>query len=282
MEQFCDLHTHSYYSDGTYSPAQLIEEAERVNLGAIALCDHNSVAGLPEFTEAAKGKHVEAIPGIEITTEYRETELHILGLQIAPSHYDRITAMMEDLLIRKERSEQALIQALNREGMDLSYEQIKAKTKGGYVNRAHIAVALVEKGFAPDFRSAFRMYLIPEKGYYVPPKRLDVFETIAMLKSMGAAVVLAHPFLDLNEAGLREFLPKAVESGLDGMETLYPKYSPETTQTACRLAEEFGILHSGGSDFHGSNKPDTQMGIGHGDLRIPCKLWRALSQRTSL
>jgi predicted metal-dependent phosphoesterase TrpH len=247
----------------------LIEEAERLGLGAIALCDHNSVAGLPEFTEAAKGKDVEAIPGIEITTEYRETELHILGLQIAPSHYDRITAMMEDLLIRKERSEQALIQALNREGMDLSYEQIKAKTKGGYVNRAHIAVALVEKGFAPDFRSAFRLYLRPEKGYYVPPKRLDVFETIAMLKSMGAAVVLAHPFLDLDEVGLREFLPKAKECGLDGMETLYPKYSPETTVTAFRVAEDFGLKQSGGSDFHGENKPDIALGTGRGDLHIP-------------
>ena len=282
MEQLCDLHTHSYYSDGTYSPAQLIEEAERLGLGAIALCDHNSVAGLPEFMEAAKGKNVEAVPGIEITTEYRETELHILGLQIAPCHYDRLTAMMEDLLIRKERSEQALIQALNRDGMDLSYEQIKAKTKGGYVNRAHIAVALVEKGYAPDFRSAFRMYLRPEMGYYEPPKRLDVLDTIAMLKSMDAAVVLAHPFLDLDEAGLREFLPKAKETGLDGMETLYPKYSPETTRLACQIADEFGILHSGGSDFHGSNKPDTQMGAGHGDLRIPCDLWRALSQRTSV
>ena len=282
MELLCDLHTHSYYSDGTYSPAQLIEEAERLGLGAIALCDHNSVAGLPEFMEAAKGKNVEAVPGIEITTEYRETELHILGLQIAPCHYDRLTAMMEDLLIRKERSEQALIQALNRDGMDLSYEQIKAKTKGGYVNRAHIAVALVEKGFAPDFRSAFRMYLRPEMGYYEPPKRLDVLDTIAMLKSMGAAVVLAHPFLDLDEAGLREFLPKAKETGLDGMETLYPKYSPETTRLACQIADEFGILHSGGSDFHGSNKPDTQMGAGHGDLRIPCDLWRALAQRTSV
>ena len=281
MEQLCDLHTHSYYSDGTYSPAQLIEEAERLGLGAIALCDHNSVAGLPEFMEAAKGKNVEAVPGIEITTEYRETELHILGLQIEPCHYGRITAMMEDLLIRKERSEQALIQALNRDGMDLSYEQIKAKTKGGYVNRAHIAVALVEKGYAPDFRSAFRMYLRPEMGYYEPPKRLDVLDTIAMLKSMGAAVVLAHPFLDLDEASLREFLPKAKETGLDGMETLYPKYSPETTRLACQIADEFGILHSGGSDFHGSNKPDTQMGVGHGDLRIPCDLWRALSQRTS-
>ena len=281
MEQFCDLHTHSYYSDGTCSPTQLVEEAERAGLGAVVLCDHNTVAGLPEFLDAARGRTVEAIPGIEITTEYEGIELHILGLQISHEHYDRITAMMEDLLIRKERSEQALIEALNRDGMGLSYERLKAKTKGGYVNRAHIAVALVEKGFAPDFRSAFRMYLNPDKGYYVPPKRFDVFEIITMLKAMGAAVVLAHPFLNLDEAGLRAFLPKAKACGLDGMETLYTKYTPETTQNACRIADEFGILHSGGSDFHGSNKPDTNMGTGHGELRVPCAFWEQLRKRAA-
>lgn len=282
MEQLCDLHTHSYYSDGTFSPAQLLEEAERTGMSAIVLCDHNSIAGLPEFLEAARGSYVEAVPGIEITTEYEGIELHILGLYLAQAHYGRITAMMEDLLVRKEASERALIEALRGVGLDISYDEIRAKTQGGYVNRAHIAVALVEKGLAPDFRSAFRMYLNPERGYYVPPKRFDVFETIRMLKRMGAAVVLAHPFLNLNEAQLRQFLPKAKEAGLDGMETLYTKYDPETTRIACALADEFEILQSGGSDFHGSNKPDTQMGTGHGDLRIPLALLEQLRTRAAI
>lgn len=281
MEQLCDLHTHSYYSDGTFSPAQLLEEAERTGMSAIVLCDHNSIAGLPEFLEAARGREVEAVPGIEITTEYEGIELHILGLYLTREHYGTITAMMEELLVRKEESERALIEALRKDGLDISYDAIRAKTQGGYVNRAHVAVALVEKGYAPDFRSAFRMYLNPDRGYYVPPKRFDVFETIRMLKSMGAAVVLAHPFLNLNEAQLRVFLPKAKEAGLDGMETLYTKYSPQTTRIACALAEEFGILHSGGSDFHGSNKPDTGMGIGHGDLRVPLALLEQLRKRTT-
>ena len=279
MVHLCDLHTHSFYSDGTFSPAQLIDEAERTGMRAIVLCDHNTVAGLPEFLQAAEGRDVEAVPGIEITTEYEGIELHIIGMYLRAEHYPRITAMMEDLLLRKEKSERELIEALRRDGIDLSYEQIRKKTQGGYVNRAHIAVALVEKGLAPDFRSAFKMYLNPDRGYYVPPKRFDVIETIRLLKSMGAAVVLAHPFLNLDEAALRAFLPLAKEAGLDGMETLYTKYSPETTRTAIAIAEEFGILQSGGSDFHGAHKPDTQMGSGRGDLRIPLDLLHELRHR---
>ena len=280
MERFCDLHTHSYYSDGTFSPRELLEEAERTGMAAIVLCDHNTVAGLPEFLEAGRGRVVEAVPGIEVTTEYGDIELHILGLYLKPEHFNRITDLMKDLLIRKEESERALIEALRRDGFDVTYEEIRAKTQGGYVNRAHVAVALVEKGFAPDFRSAFRMYLNPEKGYYVPPKRFDVFEIIYTLKSLGAAVVLAHPFLNMNEAQLREFLPKAKKAGLDAMETLYARYDEETTRTACALADKFGILHSGGSDFHGSNKPDTHMGIVTGERRIPLELLEQLRQRT--
>ncbi len=280
MEKRCDLHTHSYYSDGTFSPAQLIAEAERTGLSAIVLCDHNTVKGLPEFMEAAEGREVEAVPGIEITTEYRDTELHILGLFLKNEHYAPITAMMEDLLRRKEKSERELVEALARDGIDLSYDEICKKTRGGYVNRAHIAVALVEKGLAPDFRSAFKMYLNPDRGYYVPPKRFDVFETIRMLKSMGAAVVLAHPFLNLDEARLREFLPLAKACGLDAMETVYTKYSPEVTTLACAIAEEFDILPSGGSDFHGDHKPDTHMGSGRGNLQIPCDFLDQLRLRT--
>ena len=281
-EALCDLHTHSYYSDGTFSPAQLLDAAEEAGLKAIVLCDHNSVAGLPEFLEAGRGREVEAVPGIEITTEYEGTELHILGLYLGPAHYGRITSMMEDLLARKEESERSLVEALRREGLDISYDGIRAGVRGGYVNRAHIAAALVEKGYAPDFSGAFRMYLDPERGFYVPPKRFDVFEIIQMLKAMGAAVVLAHPFLNLNEARLREFLPRAKACGLDGMETLYTKYSPETTRTACAMAEEFGLLQSGGSDFHGANKPDTRLGTGYGGLRVPLAFLEQLRKKAKI
>lgn len=280
MERLCDLHTHSDYSDGTCSPARLVELAAEKGLAAVALCDHNTVAGLPEFAQAAEGASVEAICGIEVTTQYRETELHILGLGLSPCHYGTITEKMKDLLVRKEASERAMIDALRKDGFDVSYDRLREKTKGGYVNRAHVAAALVEMGKAPDFRSAFRMYLNPDRGYYAPPERFDSYETIFWLKSLGAAVVLAHPFLNLDEAGLRAFLPEAKERGLDGMETVYTKYSPETTALAGKIAEEFGVLHSGGSDYHGSHKPDTHMGVGHGQLKIPYRFWELLRRRT--
>lgn len=269
MEKLCDLHTHSHYSDGTLSPAELLDEAQRAGLSAIVLCDHNTVAGLQEFTEAACGRAVEAVPGIEFTTEYKGKELHIIGMFISPAYYNQITDMVTDLLARKEKSERELVEALCRDGIDLCYDDIKAKTKGGYVNRAHIAVALMEKGLVSEFREAFRRYLNPDRGYYVPPKRFDVFEIIRYIKQIGGVAVLAHPFLNLSEEELRDFLPSAKASGLDAMETLYAKYSETTTKLACDMAAEYGILPSGGSDYHGTNKPDTQMGTGQGDLRVP-------------
>lgn len=275
----CDLHTHSYYSDGSFSPAQLLELARQAGLSAIALCDHNTVAGLPEFLAAGKVSEVEAIPGVELSTEYDGTELHILGLFIEEKYFEAITAKTADFLRRKEQSGVALVHALQQAGMVLDYDRIKAATPDGYVNRAHVATALVEKGYVGSVKEAFARYLSPEQGYYVPPRRMDAFEAIRFLKSLGAVTVLAHPFLNLDEAALRAFLPEAKASGLDAMETLYPKYEEATTRLACNLAEEYGLLHSGGSDFHGKSKPDIQIGTGKGDLRVSCRLLEKLKEK---
>lgn len=266
----CDMHTHSTYSDGTYSPARLVDEAERIGLSAIALCDHNTVAGLPEFVAAARGREVEAVPGIEFSTGYQDRELHILALFVEPEYYGVITDIMEDWKKRKEQSNIDLVAALNRAGYDLSYEAIKAKGNG-YINRAHIAAALTEKGYTVSVQEAFRKLLNPAQGFYRPPERLDVFRIIRFIVSIGAVPVLAHPFLNLDEAGLRGFLPVAKQCGLAGIEVLYPKFSPEETALAEVLAEEFGLLKSGGSDFHGANKPDIFLGTGRGTLAVPEK-----------
>ena len=123
------------------------------------------------------------------------------------------------------------------------------------------------------------MWLSEKCGYFHPPKRLDALETIGFIKSIGAVTVLAHPFLNLDEQGLREFLPKAVARGLDAMEVYYPKFSPEQTVLAERLAAEFGLLPSGGSDFHGANKPDIHLGTGRNNLEVSCELLDALANR---
>lgn len=265
----CDLHTHSVFSDGTFTPAQLIVAAKQAGLTALALTDHNTVAGLPDFLDAAAGSGVEPVPGIEISTDYGDVELHILALFVKPADYGPITKLMEEMVRRKEQSNIALAEALNRAGYPVDLAAIKAKTPNGQINRAHIAAELARLGYAVDIQDAFKKLLSPKRGLYVPPKRIGSFEAIRFIKDLGCTAVLAHPFLNLDEAALRAFLPKAVECGLDGMEVAYSKYSPETTALAKRIADDFGLKYSGGSDFHGGNKPDIAIGKGRGDLAIP-------------
>ena len=278
MEKLCDLHTHSTYSDGTLTPAQLIALAREKKLSAITLSDHNTVAGLPLFLEAAEGSGVEAVPGIEFSTEYEGTELHILGLFIKPCHYEKINALLRQFLERKETSNRQLVQRLQAAGMDLDYEEIRNQAAGS-VNRARIAAKMVEKGYCQSIKQAFSDWLSPKKGYYIPPLRPDAYETIRFIKSLGAVAVLAHPFLSLQEAQLRAFLPEAVAAGLDGMEVYYAAYDKETTALAKQIAAEYGLLESGGSDFHGQNKPEIDLGSGKGDLSIPVELLEKLKTR---
>lgn len=277
MEALCDLHIHSNFSDGTCTPARLIELAEEAGLSAVALCDHNTVKGLPAFLEAAKNSPVEAVPGIEFSTEHRGEELHILGLFIDEAHYGAINALLEDALRRKEQSNMALVERLREQGLDLDYWDIKEETPGGSVNRAVIGAHLVRRGYCADTKEAFRRWLDEDRGFYVPPKRPDACEIIRFIKSIGAVAVLAHPFLKLEEPELREFL--RVAEGLDGMEVYYPKFTEAQTLRAGMIADEFGLVRSGGSDFHGDNKPDIRMGVGRGTLRVSLKCLEELKKR---
>lgn len=270
MDKFCDLHTHSNYSDGTFSPTQLLDAAEDAGLSAIALCDHNTVLGLPEFLAAARGRAVEAVPGAEFSTDYQGVELHILGLFIRPEHFENITALMEDARQRKERSNRELVQALSAAGYPMDYDSMKSRTPSGQLNRSHIAAEMTELGYTATRQEAFVRFLSPKCGYYNPPERIGAFQMIELIRSMGAAAVLAHPFLNLKEeAALRGFLGPAKEAGLSGMEVLYPLFDREKTQLASALAKEFELLPSGGSDFHGANKPDIRLGSGKGELAVP-------------
>ena len=269
---FANLHLHSTYSDGTLSPEELAQLAESLGLEAVALCDHNTVAGLPGFLAAAEGKRFRAIPGVEFSTDYQGRELHILGLFIAPEHYAAVTEKVNWMLVQKEKSNRDLIRALNNAGISLDYDEIVAGTPDGYVNRAVIGAEMVRRGYCDSVKESLQKWLSPRCGFYIPAPKLDVFEVIRFLDSIDAVSVLAHPFLNLNEEGLRRFLENAVPCGLDAMEVFYTKFSPEQRETACAIAEEFGLAFSGGSDFHGTNKPDTKMGTGRGDLQISRKI----------
>ena len=203
MKNCCDLHTHSIYSDGTWTPEELIAEAERIGLSAIALTDHNTVAGLPAFFQAAKGKNVQAIGGVELSTDFEGAELHIVGLFVQEEDFDELERLVEQLKIRKEESNLLLASALNNAGYAIDYEEIKAGTPKQHINRAHFASALLEKGYVSSIKEAFDTILSKTGGLYIPPRRLDVFEAIGYLKKLGCAAVLAHPFQELDEAGVR-------------------------------------------------------------------------------
>lgn len=266
MTKLCDLHAHTYYSDGSLSPKELVKKAEEANLSAIALTDHNSVAGLPEFLAA--DSPVERVPGIEFTTEHNGVELHIIGLFVEEKDYPAIGERLEILRKNKDLATRHLVENLQKAGYDLDLDALQSKTQG-IINRAHIATALTEKGYTASVKEAFSKLLSPKCGYYVSPKRPDACDTIAFIKSIGAVAILCHPFLNLKEEELLAFLPLAKEAGLDAMETVYSTYDEETTQKAKRIAGEFGLLESGGSDFHGENKPDISVGKGRGNLVIP-------------
>ena len=274
----CDLHIHSNYSDGTLTPAELIAIAENQKVFAVALCDHNTVNGLSDFQKAARNSNVTAINGIEISTEYNGTELHILGLFLPEDRFEEISDMMSRIKIFKEESNEKLVNNLRADGYLIDYEEIKSKNNGAYINRAHIAAELIEKGYFSDRKDAFDTVLSPDGGYYVPPERFKALETIRYLASIGAVPVWAHPFLDMNAEEIDAFLPIAKAHGLVGMETRYSLYNEETQKTAEMLAEKHGIKQSGGSDFHGSNKPDISLGTGKGNLEVPFEFYKSLKK----
>ena len=278
MDKKCDLHTHSIFSDGTFTPSQIIDEALSLGLGAVALTDHNTIAGLDEFLSYAKGKDITAVPGIEFSTNYRGKELHILGLFVSPEHYGEINDLVGRANERKNESNIALIKALNEDGYELDYEAIKSSTPNGQVNRAHIAAAMLEKGYVKSIKEAFSTLLSSKGKYYRPPERLSSLETISFIKSIGALPILAHPFLNMDENMLREFILEAKPYGLAGMETIYSTYTEEISCLAEKIAEEYSLIRSGGSDFHAQNKPDISLGSGKGNLSVPMSVFERMRE----
>ena len=266
--KICDLHTHSIFSDGTCSPEQLLELAKQANLSAVALTDHNTINGLEQFVKAGKKYGVETVAGIEISSVYSEIELHIVALCIDERCYSRINEFLAIPKQRKEQSNQLLASRLCEKGYLVDYQEIK-KQSTGLPNRVHFAQALMEKGYISSIKEGFDTLLKEGNGIYVPPERLTAFEVISFIKSINAVSVLAHPLLCLSKEQLVEFLAQATTFGLNAMEVRYSKYSDEDVAFSEKIAKEFGLLASGGSDFHGQNKPTIKIGVGEGNLNVP-------------
>ena len=272
----CDLHTHSSFSDGSLSPTELIRLAEQKGLSAVALTDHNTAKGLPEFMDAGRNSPVIPIPGCEFTTEHAGKEIHMVGLFMPESSWTEIEDFAELIRIAKHNSNLKLIDALQKDGYRITYDEASALTEADEFNRSHIARILLQKDYVRSIKEAFETLLKEGNGYYIPAKKINALSAIKFIKSYGGTAVLAHPFLNLTDAELLNFLPQAKFCGLDAMETRYTEFDEKTTKQAISFAEQFNLKQSGGSDFHGSAKPDISLGTGRGKLSIPFSFYESL------
>jgi hypothetical protein len=255
----------------------LVALAEKKGLASLALTDHNTAKGLREFMDAGKTAGVITVPGCEFSTEYLGNEIHIVGLFFKEDTWNDIEEYVDVMRRSKKKSNQDMIERLRTVGYDITYDEVAAITDADEFNRAHIARVLCRKGYLEKPADAFKELLKEGGRFYVPPKRPDVFETIRFINEKGAVSVLAHPYLNQSHEELIEFLPKAIDAGLAAMETRYSKFDEAQTLAAMHLAEDFGLLKSGGSDFHGDAKPDVELGSGYGNLEVPFEYYLNLS-----
>ncbi len=274
----CDMHIHSNCSDGSFSPEELINEAKKEGIKAIALCDHNTISGLTRFVNASKDSGVIAVPGVEVTSAYKGKEVHILGLFLKESQYPRIAEYLEQINIRKIENNKLLAKRMKEGGFAINYEAVLNIAGDAIPNRVHFAKALLEKGYVSSVSEAFETVLAENGVFYKPAEKLDALEVVRFLRSVGAVPVLAHPFLNFSYAELCKFLSKAKKCGLVGMETVYPLFSEEEADLAKSLAKEYGLIPSGGSDFHGTNKPDIKMGRGKDNITVPYQFYENLKK----
>ncbi len=278
-EKRCDLHTHTVHSDGTLTPTELVFEAKKAGLSAIALTDHNSVAGLDEFLSAAAEQEIEAAAGVEFSCGYEGRELHLIGLFIKPEYYARVMNFIGDLKEKKNIANRELIKKLKGLGYEIDYDALISMTPEGYVNRAHIAIDMVRRGYVESVSEAFDDFLSEKAGYYISPSKPGLFETIEFIDSIGAVSILAHPLLQLSREELRELLKKEGSKKLVAIETQYVKYTQDDRDFSSELCRELSKLESGGSDFHGKNKPGQALGVGRGDLFVPYDFYEKLREK---
>ena len=262
-----DLHVHTTASDGTASPAEAVKLAKAAGLSAIAITDHDTVSGYAEAAEAGKALGVEVIPGIEISTKYGRA-VHILGYYIDPDS-DKLAPVLEWVVRDRDERNRKMAGLMAADGLPVSYEEMHRRF-GAVIGRPHFAEVLVELGLAKDVRDAFDRYVEKGQKYYLPRNFLSIERSIEIIREAGGIPVLAHPFqYKLDEAGLRELIEHCMESGLKGIECRYSGYSTEQSKYLSRLAEEYGLIKTGGSDFHGENKKHISIGTGTGALEVP-------------
>jgi len=267
--KFADLHLHTLFSDGTYSPDELISESKRCALSAIAVVDHDTIDGLNPTIEAAKKENIEVIPGIELTSEYEGLEIHILGYLI---DYQRKELVEKLDVLKKNRIERVykIIDKLKDIGIALRPESVFAMAGGGTVGRLHIARALVKEGKVESIFEAFRKYIGDRSPAFCLGFKLSPQEAVKIIRDAGGIPILAHPY-SLNNDGL---IPKFIDYGLMGLEVYYPEHSQSMINYYSSLAQKYNLLVTGGSDCHGNAKPQAKIG----SMKIPYELVERLKE----
>ena len=265
---FVDLHVHSTASDGSCPPEAVISLAVQAGLDAIALTDHDTVDGIPAAQNAADAAGIRLIPGIEVSSIYHGTEIHILGLFVTPSDPVLGRMLEEFRRIRDDRNRQ-MLSRLEQDGMPLTRAQLTGSNPDTVITRAHVARAMVEAGYAPSLDQAYKRYL-RYGGKYCPRKASPApEEVVSALLSGGAFVSLAHPYqYNLGDGGIRTLVTQMKEMGMQGLEVYHSSHNQHASGKLQVLAKELGLLPTGGSDFHGANKPDISIGTGRGGLRV--------------
>lgn len=275
-----DLHVHSNRSDGSFSPRQLVDYAMEKGLAAFALTDHDSVDGLNEAlsyaeqlreTLPAKKAHLvpEVIPGIELSTEYQGRDVHIVGLYI-DHHNARFQKYLQDFVTSRINRNRKMCALLQEAGIDISYESLLAEFPDAVITRAHYARYLLNHHYTGSMKEAFDRYIGDHCPCYVPREKVTPEQAVALILEAGGIPVLAHPILyHMSDERLEALVARLKDAGLMGIEAIYSTYNTAEERQIRRLAETYGLAVSGGSDFHGDNKPGLDLAVGYGKLFVP-------------
>lgn len=267
--KYADLHVHTYFSDGTYSPSELLTQAEEHHLACVAIVDHDTVDGIEPTLRESKKHAVEVIPGIELTAQEARSEIHILGYLIDYKSKKLLAKLTELKAARIERIHK-IIAKLKKLGVALKAETVFKIAGHGSVGRLHIARAMVEEGVVKSTDMAFRKYIGDKCPAYELGFRLSPVEAIRLIKEAKGIPVLAHPYTIYRD----EVIERLIAEGILGMEIYYPEHSERMIKSFLKTAEKHDLLVTGGSDCHGKAKPEVLMGL----AKIPYTLVNTLKE----
>lgn len=280
LPRLTDLHVHSSVSDGTLSPQEVTALALETGLASYALTDHDATDGVMEAVRAAAGTPLEVVPGIEISSTLFEKEIHILGLYVNPTSSALTQALAR---LRKRRSErnEAMLRRFQRDGFQIEKADLFGENGGiSVITRAHFARALLKKGYVSSTDQAFKRYLDQGRPYFLPKETLAPDAAIHLIREAGGFPALAHPLqYKLGWKRTEEMATLLTSMGLMGLEVYYSSHSQSDSQALREMASRLGLLPTGGSDFHGANKPDIRLGSGRGGLRVSDLLRRDIRTR---